>query len=125
MEIEVSIGEILDKITILSIKNSTITDRDKLNNIKKELNHLVQKCYSSGIELSTDLYFGLHDVNKQLWDIEDKIREKERRKEFDAEFIELARSVYMINDRRSEIKKAINLEYKSSFVEEKSYSKYN
>lgn len=125
MEIEVSIGEILDKITILSIKNSIIVDKDKLKNIKKELDYLVNKCYSSGIELSTDLYFELYDINKELWDIEDKIREKERIMEFDKEFIELARSVYTTNDKRSEIKKTINLEYKSLFIEEKSYSKYN
>jgi hypothetical protein len=125
MDIEVSLGEILDKITILSIKNNIITDKDKLKNIKKELDYLVQKCYNSRIELSTDLYFSLYDINKQLWDIEDKIREKELKKEFDSEFIELARSVYFTNDERSMIKKEINLSYGSNFIEEKSYSKYD
>lgn len=125
MEIEVSIGEIVDKITILSIKSNKITDKIKLTNVKKELDYLVNKVYSMGLELMTENYFELHSINRNLWDIEDAIREKEEKKEFDSEFIELARSVYITNDKRFEIKNRINVEFKSGFREEKSYKKYS
>jgi hypothetical protein len=125
MEIEVSIGEIVDKITILSIKSKKIKDKDKLINIKKELDYLVNKVYGVGLELMNDNYFELQSINEQLWDIEDAIREKENKKEFDSEFIELARSVYITNDKRFQIKNKINIDFKSGFREEKSYKKYS
>jgi hypothetical protein len=126
MKIEVSVGEILDKISILKIKSSHISDKDKLKNINRELNYLEFECELGKIDFNgSELYSKLYNINKELWDIEDTIRDKERNKEFDSEFIELARSVYITNDKRAEIKKEINLMYKSFFIEEKSYSVYD
>ena len=122
MLIEVSIGEVLDKISILSIKLNKIEDMDKLRNISKELSYL-----TTGIDkdlLEDDLYTELCGVNMRLWEIEDDIRECERKGQFNNEFIRLARAVYHRNDERAEIKKKINLKYGSQFVEEKSYTKY-
>jgi len=122
MEIEVSNGEIVDKVTILEIKKINITDVSKLININKELDYLSSVMLDLGI-IDSD-YKELYDVNKQLWDVEDLLRVKEKKKEFDLEFIELARKVYYLNDSRAEIKKNINIKTKSNFVEEKSYEKY-
>lgn len=122
MKIEVSNGEILDKITILRLKLEHIHDQEKRANIIREYDFL--KEISDEINYPEDLYQELYSVNKSLWKIEDDIRNKERNKEFDQEFIELARSVYFTNDKRSEIKKQINLKTESQFVEEKSYEKY-
>jgi hypothetical protein len=122
MKIEVSNGEILDKITILRLKLEHIHDQEKRANIIREYDFL--KEISDEINYPEDLYQELYSVNKALWKIEDDIRNKERNKEFDQEFIELARSVYFTNDKRSEIKKQINLKTESQFVEEKSYEKY-
>lgn len=124
MEIEVSIGEIVDKLSILDIKKDNIVDETKLSNVKKEYLYLHEIVFSKLNISYDDYYVRLLEVNKSLWDIEDKIRDKERDKEFDSEFIELARSVYYTNDKRSEIKKEINLKYGSLFVEEKSYKEY-
>lgn len=125
MKIEVSIGEIVDKLSILQIKKLNIVDEDKLINIKKEFNYLLEVVESElNFSTSSDLYLELLKINKKLWIIEDNIREKERNKSFDDEFIELARSVYFTNDERSKIKKRINMEYESDFVEEKSYKDY-
>lgn len=123
MQIEVSHGEILDKITILEIKLTSITDRNKLDNVSKEYRYLTEIWYGSGYGLDEDMV-NLFNVNLKLWEIEDKIREKEKKKEFDSEFIELARSVYVNNDERARIKKEINLKYGSNFIEEKSYKEY-
>jgi hypothetical protein len=122
MQIEVSIGEVVDKWTILSIKFLNITDKDKLKNITKERNYL-------NMEISPEI---LHDpltdqllvVNKNLWDVEDRLRDCERNKVFDDHFVQLARSVYILNDKRANIKKEINIKYGSDFVEEKSYQPY-
>tara|TARA_Y100000361_G_scaffold140712_1_gene145088 strand:+ start:109 stop:480 length:372 start_codon:yes stop_codon:yes gene_type:complete len=122
MKIEISTGEILDKITILRLKLEHIYDKDKRANIIKEYDFL--KEVSEGINYSDSLYQELYLVNKALWKIEDQIRNKEKNKQFDQEFIDLARSVYFTNDKRSEIKKKINLETNSEFVEEKSYEDY-
>lgn len=124
MEIEVSVGEIVDKLSILQIKTKNITDNDKLKNITKEYLYLHEIVFSKLNISHDDQYMKLLEVNRKLWDIEDKIRDKERNKEFDSEFIELARSVYFTNDKRAEIKKEINLKYNSTFVEEKSYNSY-
>lgn len=125
MKIEVSIGEIADKLSILQIKKENITDESKLENVNKEYDYLHQIVFSDlNIDHDED-YMRLVEVNRKLWKIEDDIRDKERSKEFDNDFIELARSVYFTNDVRAEIKKDINVKYGSLFVEEKSYSKYD
>jgi len=123
MQIEVSIGEIVDKLSILQIKLENITDEDKLVNIKKEFNYLYDIVFKD-LKMQLDDYNRLLAINKQLWDIEDDIRDEERAKRFEDRFIELARAVYVTNDERSRIKKDINLKYGSDFVEEKSYQDY-
>ena len=125
MKIEVSHGEIVDKLTILQIKKENITDPSKLENIIKEHDYLFSIVENDlGISTESPEYLELLSINKELWIIEDDIRDKERNKEFDDEFIKLARSVYYTNDVRAKIKKEINLKYSSGFVEEKSYQTY-
>ena len=127
MLIEISNGELLDKLTILEIKLAEIKDKVKLVNIQKEfdtLNPLAKELFDNNDGQLQNLYLELASINSQLWDIEDRIRECEKAKRFDKEFIELARSVYITNDRRSEIKKIINVTTGSNLVEEKSYEEY-
>jgi hypothetical protein len=125
MKIEVSIGEIVDKITILDLKLRNILDEAKLFNIRKEYNYLKEIIViDNTFDLSSDEYKKLFQVNLKLWQIEDYIREKENEQDFGLEFISLARQVYKTNDERAKIKKEINLKYNSEFVEEKSYSQY-
>jgi hypothetical protein len=125
MKIEVSHGEIVDKLTILQIKNQNITDPIKLDNIVKEYNYLLSIVENDlGISTESPEYLELLSINNELWVIEDDIRDKERVKEFDEDFISLARSVYYTNDVRAKIKKEINLKYSSGFIEEKSYQSY-
>ena len=125
MNIEVSHGEIVDKLTILQIKKENIKDPSKLDNIVKEYDYLFSIVENDlGILTSSPEYLELLSINKDLWVIEDDIREKERQKQFDDEFVKLAREVYYTNDVRAKIKKEINLKYFSGFVEEKSYSNY-
>ena len=126
INVDLSIGEFFDKMTILEIKRERITDRDKLENISKEYSYLEGLLDELSItrEDVAEEVGKLKEVNEKLWIIEDNIREKERKRFFDAEFIELARSVYITNDQRSEIKRAINLKLGSDFVEEKSYEEY-
>ena len=125
MKIEVSIGEIVDKLSILEIKKDNVTDTEKLKNVTKEYEYLFD-IVNNELNISTDseLYKELLSINKELWSIEDDIRDKERDKSFDDGFISLARSVYFTNDKRADVKKRINIEYGSDFVEEKSYNKY-
>ena len=123
MKIEVSIGEIVDKLSIVDIKIRKITDVDKLVNIEKEYLYLHEIVFDD-LNVNTDVYNQLLIINEELWDIEGKIRIKEKNKEFDDEFIDLARSVYVTNDIRYEIKKVVNLKYNSNFREEKSYKQY-
>jgi hypothetical protein len=123
MKIEVSVGEIVDKLSILKIKKNNIKDEKKLININKEYDYLFQIVFDE-LKIEEDDFYNLVIINERLWGIEDSIRDKERESLFDSEFIELARSVYFTNDRRAEIKKDINLKYGSLFVEEKSYNKY-
>jgi predicted nuclease with TOPRIM domain len=123
---QISVGELLDKFSILKIKSNKIKDPEKILNINKEKKYLNQIIES---ELSQYNYLEerikeLVNVNSKLWDIEDLIREKERAKEFDEEFQELARSVYFTNDKRFSIKDKINRESGSEFQEQKSYSEY-
>lgn len=128
MKIEVSNGELLDKISILELKLLRIEDEEKLVNIKKEfetLNPLVQELFERYDGQLQNHYLELAKINGQLWDIEDWIRDCEREKRFDKEFVELARSVYINNDKRSEVKKLINIMTESGLVEEKSYKDYN
>jgi len=125
MKIEVSHGEIVDKLTILQIKKENITDPIKLDNIVKEYDYLLSIVENDlGISTESPEYLELLSINQELWVIEDDIRDKERIKEFDEDFIKLARSVYYTNDVRAKIKKEINLKYSSGFVEEKSYQSY-
>ena len=125
MEIEVSHGEIVDKLTILQIKKENISDTEKLININKEYDYLFTIVeIDLGISTESPDYLKLLSINKELWVIEDDIRDKERQKEFDEEFIKLARAVYHTNDVRAKLKKEINLKYGSGFVEEKSYNEY-
>jgi len=125
MKIEVSIGEIVDKLTILEIKKENIKDENKLVDIVKEYNYLKDIVVNEiGFSIESDEYIDLLNTNKKLWDIEDRIRYKEKRKSFDNEFIDLARSVYFTNDVRASQKKQINLKLNSEFIEHKSYSDY-
>ena len=119
----ISIGELIDKITILEIKQIYMTGT-KLKNINKEMKLLKNILQDKNLEINIDLIKNLKKVNKKLWEIEDNIRIKESNQEFDEEFIELARSVYKENDKRSSIKKEINQKYNSDLVEEKSYKNY-
>lgn len=117
IQIPLSIGELWDKISILEIKSSFIKDETKLRNVNKELELLREVAPIIDI----NLYISLIDINKQLWKVEDDIRIKENKQEFDDEFISLARSVYKMNDKRAAIKYTINKEYGSDLIEEKSY----
>ena len=126
VNVEISIGEFFDKVTILEIKRERIQDTDKLKNINNELdalNALLEQLPFSR-EQVTDEVGELKEINEKLWVIEDDIRDKEAAKSFDQEFIELARSVYITNDRRSDVKRDINIKLGSSFIEEKSYEQY-
>jgi hypothetical protein len=123
MKIEVSNGEIIDKLTIIQIKLERIKDVAKLENLKKEYAEL-KSVSSELISTSDPLYISLYEVNSQLWDIEDRIRDFERNKNFGDDFIATARAVYFKNDNRSEIKREINIKTSSGLIEEKSYEKY-
>ena len=125
MKIEVSNGEIADKFSILLIKRSNIKDDTKLDNVEKEIDWIIPIFLKVVKKKEVyDKYLDLAVVNKELWDIEDDIRECERQKDFGDKFIQLARSVYIKNDRRAEIKKEINLLTNSGIVEEKFYESY-
>ena len=119
----VSLGELIDKITILEIKKSNMTGV-KLKNVDKELDLLKYTLQVKNLEIDVDLVNDLKEVNNKLWEIEDKIRLHESKQNFDQDFIELARSVYKENDRRAAIKKEINQKYNSELIEEKSYKNY-
>ncbi len=123
MKIEVSIGEIVDKLSILRIKKNNISDSEKLKNVTTEYDYLYSIVFDE-LKIEESDFYNLVLINEKLWDIEDKLRDKERDKSFDNDFIELARSVYFTNDKRADIKKDINLKYGSLFVEEKSYKEY-
>ena len=127
MKIEISNGELLDKISILELKINNIKDKEKLVNVYKEFNELNPLAEVLFENYDSDLqnhYTELEYINTQLWKIEDDIRECERNKDFGYKFVELARSVYITNDKRCEVKKIINLLTESGFVEEKSYKEY-
>jgi hypothetical protein len=129
MIIEIGTGEALDRLSILTVKLDKIENIEKRKNIIKEYESLMAAIVSKygGDILNEDInddYRQLSYVNGRLWNIEDKIREKEKESEFDEEFIALARQVYFFNDDRAILKKRINIKYNSEFIEEKSYSDY-
>ena len=124
IKIPVSIGELADKITILKIKLKYLTGQRKAN-VKNEYELLIDELRSSSITIGDDLMEDLQITNQMLWDVEDKIRVKELNLDFKDDFIELARSVYKLNDKRSDIKKKINKKYNSIIFEEKIYETYN
>jgi|TARA_R110000824_G_scaffold159294_2_gene333614 hypothetical protein len=127
MKVEISNGELLDRISILELKILKIEDKEKLVNIHKEfniLNPLVIELFENHDGQLQNHYLELAKINGELWNIEDWIRDCEREKRFDKEFVELARSVYITNDKRCEVKKLINILTSSGLVEEKSYKEY-
>ena len=124
MKIEVSNGELADKVSILSIKLQKVQSKEKLANIQKEYEILVQDLKAISISEKDPDYMELLNTNLELWDIEDEIRKKEAHNEFDDEFIHLARSVYHKNDQRAAIKRRINLKTHSLLIEEKEYVDY-
>lgn len=126
IHIPMSPGELLDKITILEIKSERMSDPDKLANVRRELELLNETWRRAVTEDATvrRIHAELRGINEELWVIEDDIRDKERAKEFDERFIELARAVYFTNDRRSVVKKELNVHLGSAIVEEKSYQDY-
>ena len=124
--VPISPGELLDKITILRIKQVRILDAAKLANVKLEL-ALLEQTWRDWGGTAQDVALderALQNVNERLWDIEDRIRDKEAKQSFDRDFIELARAVYLANDERAAIKKRINLQLGSRLIEEKSYKQY-
>lgn len=127
IHVPVSPGEVLDKITILEIKSERMNDPEKVANVRVEL-ALLKETWDKAVK-EDDVIRNLHDqlkeINEALWEIEDDIRDKERVKEFDQRFIELARAVYFTNDRRSQVKKDLNLHLGSEIIEEKSYQDYS
>ena len=126
IKVPVSPGELLDKITILRIKSRRMHDPDKLRNVRLELD-VLQETWAGTDYAAVDIEAevnALMSVNERLWVIEDDIRDKERAQTFDAEFIRLARAVYVENDERAAIKRRINLQLGSAIVEEKSYKSY-
>jgi uncharacterized coiled-coil DUF342 family protein len=124
MKVEISTGELIDKISILEIKLLNIKDPSKIINVYKELQslntHFQELLDEYGSKIK-ELYIKISNVNKTLWDIKENIRKKESLKEFNEEFVELARQLYLVNNQRTNLKKEINLLTKSEFVEEKSY----
>ncbi len=126
IRVPISPGEMLDKITILRIKSKRMSDAQKLANVRLELRTLEETWSGSAyakIDVASEVD-ALHAVNERLWVIEDDIRDKERARAFDAEFVRLARAVYFENDERAAIKRRINLKLGSAIVEEKSYADY-
>ena len=124
--VPVSPGELLDKITILRIKSERMSDAAKLANVRHELG-LLERSWRAAVPAGVDLGAeerALAAVNAKLWDVEDRLREREDERRFDADFIELARAVYINNDERAAIKKRINVAVGSLLVEEKSYRRY-
>ena len=126
LHVPVSVGEVIDKITILEIKQERIPDPAKLENIRRELT-MLQEVVKAEIQPSNELdalHAKLKGINEELWQIEDDIRDKERAKSFDDEFVRLARAVYVTNDQRAAAKRDINELLGSTLVEEKSYAAY-
>ena len=127
IQVPISPGELLDKITILQIKSERIGDPDKVANVRVELD-LLSRVWADAVDADdtiSALTAELKSINEALWEIEDDIRDEERNRRFGDRFIELARAVYVTNDRRAEAKKKVNLHLNSTIVEEKSYQDYS
>jgi len=124
MKIEISNGDLIDRASILSIKLQKIKSKEKLLNVQKEFDILFESLRSIGISEGSQEFQNLKKINLTLWEIEDRIRMKELRQEFDDEFIRLARKIYFENDKRSEIKRQINITTGSTLIEEKEYVEY-
>jgi len=132
MKIEISNGELLDKVSIVKLKMEYIGDTEKLKHLRKEdsvlVSHMMELTESLGDKEAEAKYLGLYDqlyaVNEKLWHLEDRIRDKERRNVFDQDFIEIARSIYYVNDERAKLKRQINELTQSSLYEVKSYQEY-
>lgn len=126
IKVPISPGELVDKITILEIKSARMSDPAKVANVRVELT-MLQDTWRTSVYASHDIaaqWAALRAINEKLWEIEDDIRDKERVRTFDQEFIELARAVYITNDERAAVKRDINTRLGSKIVEEKSYAKY-
>jgi Family of unknown function (DUF6165) len=126
ISVPLSPGELIDKITILEIKAARILDTAKVANVRTEL-QLLESTWRSSDYAAHDItaeWSALRAINAKLWDIEDRIRDKERARTFDDEFIQLARAVYVTNDERAAVKRTINVKLGSKIIEEKSYAKY-
>lgn len=123
IDIPVSVGELVDKITILEIKLERIEGKGQIN-VARELTWLVERLTQSGLLIDTELRRQLAEVNRRLWTIEDDIRERERQQDFGPDFIALARAVYRTNDQRAAIKRRLNERHASALIEEKSYRPY-
>lgn len=121
MKIEVSNGEIFDKLSILEVKSQKITDTTKLEHVNKEYDYLKEIIDMIDFSLDTETYKKLRDINFRLWDIEDEIRLKEEQTDFGDRFIELSRLIYILNDKRFRLKKKINIETGSNFHEQKGH----
>ena len=121
----ISLGELVDKISILMVKQKNIKNNDKLEQVNKELKYLQETLHNYTSKDEIDVFLNsLIDINSKLWIIEDDIRDCERKKQFDQKFIDLARSVYFTNDKRANIKLDINNKFGSELVEVKSYEEY-
>jgi hypothetical protein len=126
IRVPISPGELIDKITILQIKSERITDPQKVANVRNEL-ALLEATWRESPFSTSDVdaeWASLRRINEKLWDVEDLLRDKERNRTFDQEFIDLARAVYFTNDERAAVKREINTKLGSKIVEEKSYAKY-
>ena len=119
---QISVGELLDKISILEIKSERIKDETKLSHVSREL--AILSADASALESYAEWVSKIKKVNEKLWEIEDDIRAKEKSKEFDEEFVRLARAVYVTNDERFDVKDEINTFYGSDIKEQKSYEDY-
>lgn len=126
MKVEMPLGDVVDRVTILRLKEARIDDAAKVVNVRAELQALRDAWAAEGLPPLDELpeWPELCDVNGRLWDVEDAIRDHERRGDFGTSFVALARDVYVTNDRRAELKRAINLRLGSTLVEEKSYADY-
>ena len=127
LKVPISLGELIDKITILRIKSNKINSNEAQKNIRLELEkleHILNETKSINTNLK-NFEIKLSKINQTLWDIEDQLREKEREKKFDKKFISLARMVYYKNDERAKIKRMINKRFGSELIEEKSYTQYS
>ena len=127
LKVPISLGELIDKITILRIKSNKINSNEAQKNIRLELEkleHILNETMSINTNLK-NFEIKLSKINQSLWDIEDQLREKEKEKKFDKKFISLARMVYYKNDERAKIKRMINKRFGSELIEEKSYTQYS